>query len=85
MCFFGFVCFNEAEMVIVFAAIIEKSNSTQSFVQIHAILFKIVIKKILQEIYNEFQPNVRILNNREKAAASKIPEFGFHTNIFSRV
>ena len=37
ICFFGFVFFNEAEMMIVFAAIIEKSNSTQSFVQIQAI------------------------------------------------
>ena len=29
-------------------------------------LFTIVIKNILQEIYNEFQPVVRILNQREK-------------------
>ena len=37
ICFFGFVFFIEAEIMIVFAAIIEKSNSKQSFVQIQAI------------------------------------------------
>ena len=66
-------------MMIVFAAIIEKSNSTQSFVQIQAILQIQAIRlvtfpnrnqKILQEIYNQFQPSVTTLNIRGKRQAS---------------
>ena len=39
---FGFVFFNEAEMMIVFAAIIEKSNSTQSFYKLKPSAWRLI-------------------------------------------